>query len=71
MARSRLKGSKGDLAAVIQNIKHFEEMKHAFQQMTPVTKGITGGVVSKLLVPNPELLSSPAMHDEVLDSLQF
>eukprot|EP00957_Ditylum_brightwellii_P007561 572162-Ditylum_brightwellii.AAC.1 len=46
-------------------------MKHAFQQMKPITKGVIGGVVSKLLVPNPEVLSSPAMYDEMWDSLQL
>eukprot|EP00957_Ditylum_brightwellii_P044781 3397072-Ditylum_brightwellii.AAC.1 len=46
-------------------------MKHAFQQMKLITKGVTGGVVNKLLVPNPEGLSSPAMHDKGWDSLKF
>eukprot|EP00957_Ditylum_brightwellii_P133682 10192337-Ditylum_brightwellii.AAC.1 len=71
MVKRRLKDGKGNLAAVIQNIKHFKEMKQAFQQMKPITKGMTGGVVSELIVPNPEALSSPAMYDEVLDTLQF
>eukprot|EP00957_Ditylum_brightwellii_P109935 8385589-Ditylum_brightwellii.AAC.1 len=71
MAKKRLKDRKGDLAAVIQNIKHCEEMKQAFQQMKPITKGMTGGVVSKLIVPNPEVLISPAMYNEVLDTLHF
>eukprot|EP00957_Ditylum_brightwellii_P063202 4797513-Ditylum_brightwellii.AAC.1 len=60
MAKKRIKDRKGDLAAVIQNVKHCEEMKHAFQQMKPITKGMTGSVVSKLIVPNLKALTSPA-----------
>eukprot|EP00957_Ditylum_brightwellii_P171742 13074405-Ditylum_brightwellii.AAC.1 len=41
-----------------------EEMKQAFQQMKPITKGVTGGVVRELLVPNPDALSCPATYDE-------
>eukprot|EP00957_Ditylum_brightwellii_P031866 2416084-Ditylum_brightwellii.AAC.1 len=39
--------------------------------MKPITKGISGGVVKELLVPNPEALSCPAAYDEALESLQF
>eukprot|EP00957_Ditylum_brightwellii_P189869 14454745-Ditylum_brightwellii.AAC.1 len=39
--------------------------------MQPITKGITGSVVSELLVPNPEALTSPAMYGEALTSLNF
>eukprot|EP00957_Ditylum_brightwellii_P078315 5954794-Ditylum_brightwellii.AAC.1 len=46
-------------------------MKQAFQQMKPITKGITGGAVSKLLVSNPVALASSAMYNEVFESLQF
>eukprot|EP00957_Ditylum_brightwellii_P179333 13661725-Ditylum_brightwellii.AAC.1 len=42
-------------------------MKQAFQQMKLITKRMAGGVVSKLVVPNPEALTSPAMYNEVLD----
>eukprot|EP00957_Ditylum_brightwellii_P016778 1262689-Ditylum_brightwellii.AAC.1 len=71
MAKRWLKEGKGDLAAVIQNIQQCEEMTQVFQQMKPITKGIMGGVVSEFLVPNPEALTSLAMYDEVLDTLQF
>eukprot|EP00957_Ditylum_brightwellii_P129317 9865187-Ditylum_brightwellii.AAC.2 len=71
MAKRQQKNRKGDLAAVIQNIKHCEEMKQVFQQMKPITKGIMVGVVSEFFMPNPEALISSAMYDEVLDSLKF
>eukprot|EP00957_Ditylum_brightwellii_P089222 6794607-Ditylum_brightwellii.AAC.1 len=46
-------------------------MKQVLQQMKSITKGITGGTISELLVPNPEALSSSAMYNDVLESLQF
>eukprot|EP00957_Ditylum_brightwellii_P201201 15324539-Ditylum_brightwellii.AAC.5 len=70
LAKHWLKDGKGYLVAVIQNTQHCTEMKQAFQQMKPITKGITGGVVSELLIPNPEALTSPAMYDDVLEALQ-
>eukprot|EP00957_Ditylum_brightwellii_P022060 1664097-Ditylum_brightwellii.AAC.1 len=39
--------------------------------MKPITKGITRGVVNKVLVPNPEQLLSPAVYLEVLATLDF
>eukprot|EP00957_Ditylum_brightwellii_P153213 11661213-Ditylum_brightwellii.AAC.1 len=71
MVKRRLKDRKGDLAAVIKNIKHCEEMKQDLKQMKPITKGISGRVVKELLVPNSDALSCPATYDEVLESLQF
>eukprot|EP00957_Ditylum_brightwellii_P087820 6687937-Ditylum_brightwellii.AAC.1 len=44
MAKMRLKDSDRDLAEVIKNIKHCEEMKLSFKQMKPITRGATGGV---------------------------
>eukprot|EP00957_Ditylum_brightwellii_P063170 4795211-Ditylum_brightwellii.AAC.1 len=67
----RLKNLDGDLAAVIKNIKHCKEMKLSFKQMKPITKGVTGGVVSKIHVLNPALISSPAVYDSVIHSLAF
>eukprot|EP00957_Ditylum_brightwellii_P191485 14578418-Ditylum_brightwellii.AAC.1 len=46
-------------------------MKQAFKQMKPITKGILGGAVNTLLVPNPVALSSPAIYDNAVDSLKF
>eukprot|EP00957_Ditylum_brightwellii_P196968 15006192-Ditylum_brightwellii.AAC.1 len=56
-----LKNSSRDLAAMTRNINHCKELKQAFQNVRSLTKGITGRVVSKLLVPNPEALKSPAV----------
>eukprot|EP00957_Ditylum_brightwellii_P086899 6613733-Ditylum_brightwellii.AAC.1 len=39
--------------------------------MKPITKGITGGVVNELLIPNPEILSSSAIYPEVLHLLNL
>eukprot|EP00957_Ditylum_brightwellii_P193186 14710093-Ditylum_brightwellii.AAC.2 len=58
LAQHCLKHNNGDMAATIKNIQHYEELKQAFRNMKPITKGISGGVVNTLLVPNPEILSS-------------
>eukprot|EP00957_Ditylum_brightwellii_P099504 7579556-Ditylum_brightwellii.AAC.1 len=71
LARHRLKHSTGDLAATIKNIQHCDELKQAFQSMKPITKGITGGVVNELLIPNPEKLSTPVMYPDVINCLDF
>eukprot|EP00957_Ditylum_brightwellii_P035624 2700752-Ditylum_brightwellii.AAC.1 len=71
LANKQLKDGKGNLESVIKNIKHCKEMKLAFKQMKPITKGILGGVVNTLLVPNPVALSSPAIYNNVVDSLKF
>eukprot|EP00957_Ditylum_brightwellii_P186782 14222483-Ditylum_brightwellii.AAC.1 len=62
--KQRLKSSSGDMAATINNIKHCKELKQAFQNISPIKKGIIGGVVRKQTVPNPEALKSPAMYDK-------
>eukprot|EP00957_Ditylum_brightwellii_P127432 9717578-Ditylum_brightwellii.AAC.1 len=54
LAQHQFKHSSGDLAAVFKNIKLCKELKQAFQSMKPITKGITGGVVNKLPVPNSQ-----------------
>eukprot|EP00957_Ditylum_brightwellii_P050682 3842367-Ditylum_brightwellii.AAC.1 len=59
------------MAVTIKNIQHCEEVKQAFRNMKPITKGISGGVVDKLLVPNPEILSSSAIYSDVLATLDF
>eukprot|EP00957_Ditylum_brightwellii_P052216 3959380-Ditylum_brightwellii.AAC.1 len=71
LARHQMKHRSGDLAVVIKNIKHCEEPKQAFQSMKPITKGITGGVVNELIVPNPEIFMSPAMYTDVITMLKF
>eukprot|EP00957_Ditylum_brightwellii_P090662 6904945-Ditylum_brightwellii.AAC.1 len=60
----RLKNSNGDLAAVVTNTKHCEEMKLAFKQMKPITKGPMGEVVREIHVPNPTPLKSLALYDQ-------
>eukprot|EP00957_Ditylum_brightwellii_P038442 2905972-Ditylum_brightwellii.AAC.3 len=71
LAIMRLTDGKGGLAVVIKNIKHCEDMKPAFKQMKPITKGITGGAVNTILVPNPERISCTGMYSNVNCSLKF
>eukprot|EP00957_Ditylum_brightwellii_P194822 14840588-Ditylum_brightwellii.AAC.1 len=46
-------------------------MKLSFKQMKPITKGVTGGVVSEIHVLNPTLISSLAVYDSAIHSLAF
>eukprot|EP00957_Ditylum_brightwellii_P159212 12117916-Ditylum_brightwellii.AAC.1 len=39
--------------------------------MKPITKGITGGVVKELIVPNPEMVMTLAMYPEVITTMAF
>eukprot|EP00957_Ditylum_brightwellii_P142885 10887455-Ditylum_brightwellii.AAC.1 len=66
-----MKDGNGDIAAIIRNIKHCEELKQAFSHMKPITKGMTGGGVSEVHIPNPEPISSPAIYDTVINYLAF
>eukprot|EP00957_Ditylum_brightwellii_P098075 7470930-Ditylum_brightwellii.AAC.1 len=58
-----------DIATIIKNIRHHEEIKHSFKILRPISKGAQGGVVSTILVPNT--LQSPCLYDDVVSSLQF
>eukprot|EP00957_Ditylum_brightwellii_P005453 416974-Ditylum_brightwellii.AAC.1 len=71
MAKRRLNNGKGDLVVVIKNIKHYEEMKLAFKQMKPITKGITGGTVNGIHFPNPAKILGSAMYNTITDILKF
>eukprot|EP00957_Ditylum_brightwellii_P080042 6087273-Ditylum_brightwellii.AAC.1 len=66
-----MKGSNGDIAAIICNIKHCEELKQVFSHMKPITKGMTGGVVSEVHIPNPRPIPCPAIYDTVINYLAF
>eukprot|EP00957_Ditylum_brightwellii_P205899 15345912-Ditylum_brightwellii.AAC.1 len=71
LSRQRMTHNSGNLAMVIKNMKHCEELKQAFQSMKYITKGITGGVVKELIVPNPEMITTPAMYQEVIVTMVF
>eukprot|EP00957_Ditylum_brightwellii_P096305 7334903-Ditylum_brightwellii.AAC.1 len=58
-----------DIATIIKNIWHCEEIKHSFKISRPISKGAQGGAVSTILVPNT--LQSPCIYDGVVSSLQF
>eukprot|EP00957_Ditylum_brightwellii_P127881 9752237-Ditylum_brightwellii.AAC.1 len=71
LAQHHFKQNNGYMAATIKHIQHCKELKQAFRNMTPIMKGITGGVVNELLIPNQERLSPPAVYPEVLTTLNF
>eukprot|EP00957_Ditylum_brightwellii_P091011 6929250-Ditylum_brightwellii.AAC.1 len=43
--------SNADIATIIKNIRHREEIKKSFKILQPISKGNQGGAVSTILVP--------------------
>eukprot|EP00957_Ditylum_brightwellii_P018684 1403839-Ditylum_brightwellii.AAC.1 len=58
-----------DIATIIKNIRHREEVRHSFQLLRPISKGTQGDAVSSILVPAK--LQSLLLYDDVLSSLRF
>eukprot|EP00957_Ditylum_brightwellii_P066120 5015893-Ditylum_brightwellii.AAC.1 len=58
-----------NIATIVKNIRHHEEVRHSFQLLRPISKGTQGGAVSSILVP--EELQSPTIYDDVSSSLRF
>eukprot|EP00957_Ditylum_brightwellii_P028540 2155699-Ditylum_brightwellii.AAC.1 len=58
-----------DIATIVKNIRHCEEVKHSFQLLHPISKGTQGGAVSSILVPVE--LKSPAVYNNVVSNLRF
>eukprot|EP00957_Ditylum_brightwellii_P104910 7996056-Ditylum_brightwellii.AAC.1 len=58
-----------DIATIVKNIQHREEVKHSFQLLRPISKGTQGGAVSSILVAAE--LKSPAIYNDVSSSLCF
>eukprot|EP00957_Ditylum_brightwellii_P181693 13841555-Ditylum_brightwellii.AAC.1 len=58
-----------DIAMIVKNIRHHEEVKHSFQLLRPISKGTQGGAVSSILVLAE--LKSPVIYDDVSSSLHF
>eukprot|EP00957_Ditylum_brightwellii_P114426 8723945-Ditylum_brightwellii.AAC.1 len=52
-----------DIATIVKNIRHREEVRHSFQLLRPISKGTQGGAVSSILVPAE--LKSLAIYDDV------
>eukprot|EP00957_Ditylum_brightwellii_P152741 11626646-Ditylum_brightwellii.AAC.1 len=69
MATHLLEQQNTDIATIVKNIRHREEVKHSFKLLRPISKGTQGGTVSSILVPAE--LKSPAIYDEVSSSLRF
>eukprot|EP00957_Ditylum_brightwellii_P003341 252903-Ditylum_brightwellii.AAC.1 len=63
MAKDKAKDDESvDISAIVKNLRHREEVKRAFEQIKPITKGETGGTVSYIEVQHP--ISSPALYPE-------
>eukprot|EP00957_Ditylum_brightwellii_P128690 9817479-Ditylum_brightwellii.AAC.1 len=53
MARYQTTHNNSEVATVIKNIRHREEVKTSFFLMKPIAKGTTGGTVSYIKEPIP------------------
>eukprot|EP00957_Ditylum_brightwellii_P155289 11821602-Ditylum_brightwellii.AAC.1 len=69
MAQFNVTKNQTDIATIIKNIRHQEEVKSYFRMMRPISKGQQGGAVSHILVLDE--LDSSSMYDEVLKGLGF
>eukprot|EP00957_Ditylum_brightwellii_P182176 13879655-Ditylum_brightwellii.AAC.1 len=55
-----------DIATIIKNIRHCEEIKQSFKLLRPISKGNQGGAVSTILVPEESGWVSIEDDDEVM-----
>eukprot|EP00957_Ditylum_brightwellii_P141667 10792907-Ditylum_brightwellii.AAC.1 len=62
MATQLSKQQNTNIATIVKNIRHREEVKHSFKLLQPISKGTQGGTVSSILVPAEP--KSSAMYDE-------
>eukprot|EP00957_Ditylum_brightwellii_P067930 5157287-Ditylum_brightwellii.AAC.1 len=69
MAQLNVTKNQTDIATIIKNIRHREEVKSSFRMMRPISKGQQGNAVSKILVPDE--LECSSMYDAVLTGLGF
>eukprot|EP00957_Ditylum_brightwellii_P185298 14110042-Ditylum_brightwellii.AAC.1 len=64
MACLQIKPRNTDIATIIKNIRHREEVTSSFRLMKPIAKGETGGTVSYIKEPIP--IESPSVYPETL-----
>eukprot|EP00957_Ditylum_brightwellii_P084065 6391160-Ditylum_brightwellii.AAC.1 len=69
MARDHTTRNNSDIAVIIKNIRHREEVKNSFQLMKPIAKGKVGGTVSH--IKEPITIESPSIYPETLFTLGF
>eukprot|EP00957_Ditylum_brightwellii_P138882 10585738-Ditylum_brightwellii.AAC.1 len=69
MAKDCATHSNSDIATIIKNIHHREEVKTSFWLMRPIAKGKTGGTVS--YIKEATSLESPSIYPETLVNLGF
>eukprot|EP00957_Ditylum_brightwellii_P110267 8410140-Ditylum_brightwellii.AAC.1 len=69
MAQMQVENKKTDIATIIKNIRHCEEVKSSFRILRSISKGQQGSTVSHILVRDN--LASNSMYDEVSMGLGF
>eukprot|EP00957_Ditylum_brightwellii_P183070 13944483-Ditylum_brightwellii.AAC.1 len=61
--------NKSDIATIIENIRHHEEVKSSFQLMCPIAKGEVGGTVSDMRESVP--VKIPSVYPKTLSVLGY
>eukprot|EP00957_Ditylum_brightwellii_P067459 5120558-Ditylum_brightwellii.AAC.1 len=61
--------NNSEVARIIKNIQHREEVKTLFHLMKPIAKGTVSGTVSYIKEPIP--IESPSIYPESLFTLGF
>eukprot|EP00957_Ditylum_brightwellii_P118075 9004856-Ditylum_brightwellii.AAC.1 len=69
MARLQILNTNNNIATIIKNIQHREEVKASFKMIRPIVKKEQGGAVSHIKVPAP--LESSATYAPALENLQI
>eukprot|EP00957_Ditylum_brightwellii_P111112 8472648-Ditylum_brightwellii.AAC.1 len=69
MALHQTTHNNSEVATIIKNIRHREEVKTSFQLMKPIAKGTLGGTVS--YIREPILIESPSIYPESLSTLGY
>eukprot|EP00957_Ditylum_brightwellii_P104328 7946634-Ditylum_brightwellii.AAC.1 len=69
MAQMQAENNNTDIATIVKNIRHREEVKNSFRILCSISKGQQGSKVSHILVRDN--LVNTSMYDEVTTGLGF
>jgi hypothetical protein len=69
MALQQTTNNNSEVATIIKNIRHREEVKTSFRIMKPIAKGSTGGTVSYIKEPIP--ITSPSIYPASFTALGY
>eukprot|EP00957_Ditylum_brightwellii_P048955 3714846-Ditylum_brightwellii.AAC.1 len=70
MAQLYITNNNTNIAAIIKNIKHREEICGAFASLRYAAKGNQAGCISYITIPDPNQ-NNAAMYEETITALGF